>query len=302
MTSSSKNLKWYLSNCCWWMMQRFLPAKVYLSFRYRLLFGRWINWNNPIAFTEKLQWLKVNYYGKKEASLVDKIQVKQYVREKVGERYVLPTIGVWTNVEDIPFETLPDECVLKCNHDSGSIVFLNKTSRGDLQEAKSKLAKALQTNYYWTGCETPYKYIEPKIFAEPRLVNKNGDDLYDYKFFCFNGCPKIFKIDFNRFVDHHANYYDINGDILPFGEVTSPPSYEQKLQFPDNLSEMIEVARKLSQGLPFARVDFYNTDGRIILGEMTLFPTSGFGRFTSDEWDERLGSWMTLPPQKTKIV
>lgn len=284
-----------LANTCWLVIQRILPAKVYLSLRYRLLFGRWINWKNPKTFTEKLQWLKVYHYGIKESCLVDKILVKDYVAARLGEGYVLPTLGIWNKAEDISFESLPKEYVLKCNHDSGSIFFSKGDEPINHQKAREKLTKTLKTNYYWTGCETPYRFVKPQIFAEPLMKSSASGGLRDYKFFCFNGEPKMFKIDFNRFIDHHANYYDVEGNLLPFGEIAPPPSFEKRIIIPSNLSMMVDIARKLSQGLPFARIDLYNVDERIVFGEITLFPTSGFGRFTDDEWDLRLGSWLTLP-------
>ena len=294
MESGDKSLKWCLTNFFWFLAQRLLPAKIYLSLRYRLLFGYWVNWENPKALTEKLQWLKLYRYGENESHLVDKIKVKEYVAQVVGEQYVVPTIGSWSKVDDIPFDTLPEEYVLKCNHDSGSVFIATKGMVLNREMIKKQLAKRLQTNYYWTGRETPYKFVEPRVFAEPMIKSSAEGGLRDYKFFCFNGCPKVFKIDFYRFIDHHANYYDVEGNLLPFGEVSPPPSFEKKLDVPENLSEMVEVARKLSHGLPFARVDLYNVDGKIFFGEITLFPTSGFGQFTDPQWDERLGEWVDL--------
>lgn len=291
----NNSLKWRFTNSFWFVIQRVLTAKMYLSLRYRLLFGRWINWKNPRFFTEKLQWLKIYYYGEKESHLVDKVRVKDFVSQCVGRDYVLPTLATWSKADDITFDTLPQEYVLKCNHDSGSVFFSKNDCPINRQAAKHEIAKLLNVNYYWTGRETPYKYVEPKVFAEPLMRSSLEGGLRDYKFFCFNGEPKVFKIDFNRFIDHHANYYDIHGNLLPFGEVSPSPLYEQEIDVPDNLHEMVDVARKISKDLPFARVDLYNLDGKIVFGEITLFPTSGFGRFTDDEWDLRLGSWIDLP-------
>lgn len=295
MNNKRSGVVWCISNSVWYIMQRLLPAKAYLSLRYRLIFGRWIDWANPKTFTEKLQWLKINYYGEDESHLVDKLLVKSYVAENVGEEYVLPTLGVWESATDIDYTILPNEFVLKCNHDSGSIIFVRNAHTIDKTIVTFELNRQLNVNYYWTGCETPYKYIEPKIFAEPLINCPTNGELRDYKFFCFNGEPKIFKIDFDRFIDHHANYYDVNGTILPFGEVAPSPVYERQLEIPNNLSEMLAIARNLAQGLPFARVDLYNLQGKIKFGEITLFPTSGFGKFTDPEWDLRLGSWLELP-------
>lgn len=298
MANKNNSISWKISNLCWFVIQRIFPAKVYLSLRYKLIFGRWINWNNPTAFTEKLQWLKLNYYGRKESILVDKIKVKEYIEETLGAEYIIPTIEEWDSASNIDFNLLPSEYVLKCNHDSGSIHFHRKDAPINRAKAIKELNKVLKTNYYWTGRETPYRYVKPKVFAECMLKSDTMGDIRDYKFFCFNGEPKVFKIDFNRFDNHMANYFDIDGNLLPFGLRDTYPSEKVELEIPQNLSEMVAIARKIAKGLPFARVDLYNIDGKIIFGEITLFPTSGFGRFTDDNWDKIMGSWLILPTKR----
>ena len=295
MKNKNNSIGWKLSNLCWTIIQRVLPAKAYLSLRYRVIFGRWVNWDNPTAFTEKLQWLKVNYYGRRESFMVDKIKVKEYIKEILGEEYVIPTIGEWDSASNIDFDSLPSEYVLKCNHDSGSIHFHKKDAPINRHKVVKELNKVLKTNYYWIGRETPYRYVKPKVFAEQLIENDAIGELRDYKFFCFNGEPKVFKIDFDRFDDHKANYFDIEGNLLPFGEVNPPPVQDVNLEIPRNLPEMIDAARKIAKNLPFVRVDLYNINEKIMFGEITLFPTSGFGRFTEDIWDDLMGSWLTLP-------
>lgn len=291
----NKGLSWAISNFVWFILARILPKKWYLSLRYHLLYGRWINWKRPQYFTEKLQWLKVYGYGKKETVLVDKVLVKDFVKSKIGEQYVIPTYQVWDDPSKMTFSSLPEQFVLKCNHDSGSIIICNDKKELDIRETKSKLSKIFHTNYYWMGRETPYKYVKRKVFAEKRISSVFGKELMDYKFFCFNGEPKIFKVDFERFVDHHANYYDIQQNLLPFGETWPPPMPSKVIEMPENFEEMVNIAKKLSEGLPFVRIDLYNNDGEIYFGEVTLFPTSGFGSFTDDEWDKKLGEWLILP-------
>lgn len=291
------SLKWRCSNLFWMIFQRIVPAKVFLSIRYRIVFGRWMDWKNPTTFNEKLQWLKIYYYGKLEANLVDKIKVKKYISSIVGEQYVLPTIGEWKSANDIPFDKLPDEYVLKCNHDSGSVYFSKKSSPLNPDKTRKELRKKLNTNYYWSGRETPYNYVVPKVFAEPLIKFTEEKELYDYKFFCFNGVPKVFRIDYNRFVEHHANYYDIDGHQISLGIKAFPPS-DVVLPIPNNLSDMVDVASRLAKGLPFSRIDLYNIDGTIICGEITLFPGAGFSVFNDDVWDERLGSWINLPEKR----
>lgn len=295
MKSNHDSFRWRVANSIWFLIQHIFPAKVYLSLRYRVVFGHWINWSEPKKFSEKLQWLKLYGYGASESHLVDKLLVKDFVAERIGEEFVLPTLGMWSKASEIAFANLPDEYVIKCNHDSGSVFLSKKYQPLNQKDVISVFEKELKTNYYWTGSETPYKYVTPKVFAEPLIKCSTEEGLMDYKFFCFNGEPKLFKIDFDRFTDHRANYYDVDGNLLPFGEISFPPMYEKRLQLPENLQEMLDVARSLSRGLPFARVDLYNIEGIIIFGEITLFPASGFGRFTDDHWDLRLGDWINLP-------
>ena len=291
-------LKWYCSNLFWRFFQRVVPAKLFLSFRYRIVFGKRINWSQPKTFNEKLQWLKIFYYGREEEALVDKLKVKNYISNVIGKQYTLPTLGVWKNASDIPFDTLPVEFVLKCNHDSGSVFFINKSIPTNSSVLIKSINKKLRFNYYWSGRETPYKFVEPRVFAEPLLKCSDGGELYDYKFFCFNGVPKVFRIDFNRFIEHRANYYDVNGNLIDLGVVSFPPSHDVELTIPENLSEMLKVASELSRDLPFARVDLYNVDGQIICGEITLFPGAGFSVFIDDKWDECLGEWLELPAKR----
>lgn len=295
--SNMMPFKWWCSNLFWMIFQRIVPAKVFLSIRYRIVFGRWMDWNNPKTFNEKLQWLKINYYGKQEADLVDKIKVKRYISSIIGEQYVLPTIGEWKSPDEIPFDKLPDEYVLKCNHDSGSVYFSKNAAPLDPDEIRRKLHRKLKTNYYWSGRETPYKYVVPKVFAEPLIKCSEEKQLYDYKFFCFNGVPKVFRIDYDRFIEHHANYYDIEGHQISLGLKAFPPS-DVILPMPNNLSEMVDVAGRLAKGLPFSRIDLYNIEGVIICGEITLFPGAGFSVFNDDVWDMCLGDWIDLPQKR----
>lgn len=297
MKSKESSYSWRLTNLIWWCLGRTLPSTWYLSLRYRQVHKRWINWEEPVFFTEKLQWLKVYGNAKEYSHLVDKILVKDYVSSKVGSKYVIPTLAVWDSPKTIDISNLDDEFVIKCNHDSGSLIICKDKSKVNLNDVRKKIRQVFHTNYYWTGRETPYKYVKRKIFAEKLIRSQCGRELMDYKFFCFDGEPKIFKVDFGRFVDHHANYYDIDCNLLPFGEVWPPYDHSKVIDIPDNFSEMVEVARKLSEGLPFARIDLYNNDGNILFGEITLFPTSGFGPFTDTNWDKTLGSWISIPPK-----
>ena len=251
--------------------------------------------SNPKTFNEKLQWLKL-YNRKAEYTIMaDKVLAKEYVAKRIGEEHIIPTIGVWNRPEDIDFDLLPDQFVLKTNHNSGKgmIICLDKCKL-DFAEARKKLNEGLKQNYYMAGREWPYKNIQRKILAEKYLIDSKTSELRDYKFFCFNGEVKMFKIDFGRFVEHHANYYTPNGDLLPMGEAAYPPIPDKDICMPSHLNEMIMYAELLSQGIPFIRVDFYEVDGKVYFGELTFFPASGLGKIEPPEWNLKMGDWIKI--------
>ena len=280
----------------WDVLAHILPSKWFISLKYWVIYHKWINWKDPKAFTEKLQWMKLYAFRPEYVEMVDKVKVKEYIRKKLGDEYVIPLLGVWKSEKDIDFDTLPDRFALKCNHDSGTIVVCSDKSALDKEKTRKILGKALRTNYYLTGREKPYKYVERRIFAEQFLQNEGINELLDYKFFCFDGVPRITKIDYGRAVAHHANYYDMDMNLLPFGVVTSHPT-DRVFTKPDNFGEMVDIAKKLSAGIPFVRVDLYDVGGKIYFGELTFYPTSGFNPFTDYNWDLRLGEWLKLPPK-----
>lgn len=280
-------------------ISRFVPDSQYLRLQYRCIVGSRLNLKNPKTFNEKLQWLKLNRHEDVLSTMVDKHKAKDYVALKIGQEHVIPLLGVWDSLEDIDFSKLPDKFVLKCSHDCGGLVICKDKDSLDRTKAKNKISNSLNKSYYWKGREWPYKNVKPVVFAE-QFVEDCNHELNDYKFFCFNGKVKCFKIDFDRFVDHHANYYDTEGKLLPFGEVNCPPNFEKRLNIPDNIEEMIRFAETLAEGQPFARIDFYNVDSKILFGEITLYPASGMGCFTSKEWEYKFGSWIELPTDKSK--
>jgi len=276
-------------------LSRLLPDKQYISLRYKAYCGKKLNLKNPITFNEKLQWLKLNGRKPEYTIMADKYEVRQYVAEKIGEEYLIPIVGVWDKFEDIDFDKIPNQFVLKPNHTSGNVFICTDKYKVDYKALKKEVDKWMKREYYWVHREWPYKNIKPRIICEKYMVDESGIELKDYKFFCFNGKVKFFKVDFNRFSDHRANYYDLNKKLLYFGEVKCPPDYQRKLELPSNIYDMVILAEQLSRGKPFLRVDFYNISGRIYFGEITFFPASGFGKLEPDEWDYKLGSWIELP-------
>lgn len=276
---------------------RLIPDRMFLKFAYKTLVGRELNLDNPETFNEKLQWLKL--YDRKSVYtvMVDKYAAKEYVASKIGEEYIIPTLGVWDHFDDINFDNLPNQFVLKCTHDSGGLVICKEKSNLDKVAAKKKIEKCLKRNFYWSGREWPYKNVKPKIIAEKYMENTSISELRDYKFFCFNGVVKCYKVDFDRFINHKANYFTADGELMRLGEEISPPDFDKSMPIPANLKKMKELATKLSKTHPFLRTDFYDVDGKVYFGELTFYPASGFGKFIYDGNDELLGSWIKLPPK-----
>ena len=276
-------------------LSRLIPDRIYLQIVYFKHFRRFINFNNPKTFNEKIQWLKLNYRKEEYTNLVDKYRVKQYITKLIGEEYVIPTLGVWKNVDDIDFKSLPEKFVLKCNNDSGGIVICKNKKDFDEAKAKSFLKERLKNNGYWYGREWPYKNVKPCIIAEKYMEDSISKDIKDYKFFCFNGSMEFFDIDIDRFIEHRANYYDRNGNFLPFGKTYCPPDYTKKIEMPKNLDKMIELAETISHNTVLSRIDFYEIDGQVYFGEITFYPGSGFSPFTDEKWDYKLGDMIDLP-------
>lgn len=276
-------------------LSRLIPDRIYLQIVYFRHFKKFIDFDNPKTFNEKIQWLKLNYRKEEYTNLVDKYRVKQYITKLIGEEYVIPTLGVWKNVDDIDFKSLPEKFVLKCNNDSGGIVICKNKKDFDEVKAKSFLKERLKNNGYWYGRKWPYKNVKPCIIAEKYMEDSISKDLKDYKFFCFNGSMEFFDIDIDRFIEHRSNYYDRNGNFLPFGKTYCPPDYTKKIEMPKNLDKMIELAETISHNTVLSRIDFYEIDGQVYFGEITFYPGSGFSPFTDEKWDYKLGDMIDLP-------
>lgn len=284
-----------------------IPDELYLRLKYRVRTGKPLNLKNPSGFNEKLQWLKIHDRNPGYAMLVDKYEVKRFVSDRIGEDYIIPTLGVWERFEDIDFGMLPDQFVLKCTHDSGGLVICKDKSCFDEEEARRKINKSLKTNYYWHSREWAYKNVKPRILAEQYMVdtwaqrqfsqNAKTDGLIDYKFFCFHGVPKFLYVAYANLVDGKKDdllsYIDFNWNLTPFYRVDHKqiPVLPPK---PDNLEEMIMIAEKLSANIPFVRVDLYCIDGKIYFSELTFCPGGGFGLFSPEEWEKRIGDLIKI--------
>lgn len=274
---------------------KFLSDKVYLKTKWFIRTGHPLDLDNPKTFNEKLQWLKL--YDRKPiyTTMVDKYRAKDFVASIIGNEHIIPTFAIYKDVDEINLDVLPRQFVLKCTHDSGGVFICKDKECFNRKDTFLNLKIGLKRNFYLYNREWPYKDVPPRIIAEKYMINDNTDEvLNDYKFFCFNGAVKFFKIDFDRFSDHHANYYSPNGELLPFGEAKFSPVPSKNVTIPSTLKEMISYAEMLSKGIPFLRVDFYDINGKVYFGELTFFPDSGYGKWTDERYDKIIGNYISL--------
>ena len=275
---------------------RFISDELTVKCKYKLRMGKNLNLDNPKTYNEKLQWLKLYDRNPEYTKMVDKYEVKKYVADKIGEEYIIPTLGVWDKFEDIDFDKLPDQFVLKCTHDSGGLVICKDKSKLDINKAKKKIKSCLKNNYYWPTREWPYKDVKPRIIAEQYMVDESGYELKDYKFFCFDGKVKMLFIATDRGVegkDTKFDFFDENFVHLPIKN--GHENADKELACPEGFEKMKELAEKLSAGIPQLRVDFYNINGQIYFGETTFFHWSGMVPFEPEEWDLKFGEYIKLP-------
>lgn len=281
-----------------------MPDEEYLKKQYKAIMGKKLNLDNPRTFNEKLQWLKLHNRRPEYITMVDKYAVKQYVANKIGEEYIIPTLGVWDNAEDIDFDKLPNKFVLKCNHNSGlGMCICKDKSKIDIPRTIALLNKGLAQNYYLHGREWPYKYVKRRIIAEQYMEdNPDSQELTDYKLMCFNGKIKCSFTCTSRYAKEglRVTFFDTNWKKMPFER--HYPSEFGTIAKPKTYGEMTQLAEKLAEKIPFVRVDFYEIKGKPYFGEMTFFPGNGMEEFTPEEWDETLGSWIELPNKEGKLL
>ena len=272
-----------------------LSDEKFLKKKYKLIMGKELDLNDPITFNEKLQWLKIHDHNPNYTTMVDKYEAKDYVAGIIGKEYIIPALGVWNHFDDIDFDKLPDKFVLKCTHDSGGIVICHDKNKLDRKAAKKKIEKCLKRNYYWSGREWPYKDVKPRIIAEQYMTDGVKEEIMDYKLLCFNGKQKASFVCSDRFSKDglKVTFYDTDWEKMPFER--HYPSSNVELDKPKSYDEMVNLAEKLAEKIPFVRVDFYEVLGKIYFGELTFSPGSGFEEFNPSEWDKNLGEWIELP-------
>lgn len=298
-----------------------MPDDEYLKRCFKACMDEDLHLDNPQTFNEKLQWLKLYNRKPEYTMMVDKYKVREYIKKQLGEEYLIPLLGVWDRTEDIDFDKLPNQFVLKCTHDSGGLCICRDKNTFDVKQCKGYLDNRLTHNYYKLWREWPYKNVVPKIIAEQYIdVTQNtllkcGDiisaeelqceqGLLDYKFMCFSGRVQALFLDIGvvkgsskHAENYYRNVYDREFNLLPVKETRE--NYPLKIKMPDNFNQMVEIAEKLSSGLPHVRVDLYNIKGRIFFGEFTFFHGSGLSNFfVPKEWDKIFGDWIELPKKR----
>ena len=268
--------------------------EIYVRVEYFIVIGKRLRLKNPQTYSEKLQWLKLHEGDPIYTRMVDKAEAKKYVTEIIGEEYIIPTYGVWNHFDEIDFDKLPDQFVLKTTHDSGGVIICKDKKTLDKNAAKVKLEKSLKNDYYYTSKEWPYKNVVPRIIAEKYMEDESGE-LCDYKLFCFDGKMKALFIATDRFTSGEEtkfDFFDENFNHLPF--TNGHPNATKPIKKPESFQQMKDLAEKLSQKIPHVRVDFYCTNGKIYFGELTFFHWGGFKRFEPEEWDFKFGEWFKL--------
>lgn len=284
-----------------------LPDRMVIKYQFHNVFGYPLDLKHPQTFNEKLQWLKLYNRNPLYTTLVDKYRVKHWVAEKIGEQYVIPTLAVYDSVDDIDLDKLPNQFVLKCNHDSGSVVICRDKLTFDFAAAKRILQNGLNTDFYLKHREWPYKNVKRCIIAEKYLepVVESIDiasHIMDYRIYCFDGNPLMIYAYTNYLQSNNSkpepsncDYFDVNWQPLPYIQRSQSRG---NIERPKELSCMLDAAQQMSKDIPFARIDFYETD-KLYLGEITFYPGAGLSKFHPHIWDKKIGEHINL--QKCNI-
>lgn len=272
---------------------KYISDKTFVEKEYFLNIGEELDLLHPQKFNEKLQWLKLYDHNPQYTIMVDKYRARQFIKDIIGDQYLIPLLGVWENPDDIDFDLLPDQFVLKCNHNSGTGMCICKDKKNvDIPRVKRELKKGLRENYYLRHREWPYKDVPRRIIAEKYMIDESGEALTDYKFFCFNGEPRVMYISNDGAENPKTDFFDMEFNHLPIK--MKDPNSEQLPLKPQSFELMKELAKKLSEGIPFLRTDFYEINGNIYVGELTLYHNAGLSKIEPSEWNLKLGNYINL--------
>jgi hypothetical protein len=278
----------------WILLENTLPDSVALRMLYYRSLGEVLHLHHPITFTEKIQWLKLNYRLPIMQQLADKYQSRAYVAERVGAHVLNELYGVWDRPEEIDFDSLPRSFAIKVSSASHANIFCRDKSNLNIDQTRTRLAEWMQRDYYRNSREWAYKGLEPRIVAEQLLEDGTGQSPADYKFYCFNGKPGLIEVAIGRHERLTITLLDTNWTVLPCS-YNYYPTQKKPIPRPKNLDEMLSHAQALAKDFPFARIDFYSIYGKTIFGEITWYPSTGMAPFRPDEFNERFGDMLVLP-------
>lgn len=273
----------------------YLSDEKYICKMFRARMGYRLDLKKCTTFNEKLQLIKLYDHKPLYSTIVDKYEVKEYVGGIIGKGYIVPTYGVWESIDDIDFEGLPDKFVLKCTHDSGGICVVKEKNAENIRVAKRIIERSLKKNYFYLYREWPYKNVKPRIIAEQYLESNSYGGITDYKIHCFSGEPKYILVCKDRYTSSGLteDFFDIHWNHI---DVRRPKHCNSLtvIPKPDELDELLNLARRLSNGFPFIRVDFYIIEHKVYFGELTFFPNGGFEKFIPESFDYLMGSLIQL--------
>ncbi len=273
-----------------------LPIHKYVAIQYEYYNRKKIDIYHPVEFNQKIQWLKAFYHPPILHQLVDKYEVRAYVEEKIGREYLIDFVALYDKLSDVDFEALPQQFVMKVVHGCGYNLIVPDKQQLNIRKAKLKLLKWTNKDQYRrSGKEWAYKGVKPRILVEKFMKEPGKDSLNDYKFYCFNGKPKFVEVHLDRREYHKSSFYDLNFEQLPFWDVSEDHKIKTPLEKPEKFDEMVVLAEKLADRLPFVRVDFYYVDNQIKFGEMTFYPGDGRADFQPDKYNKILGDMIELP-------
>lgn len=283
----SRELRLKIINCL-----KIIPDEPYLKMVFRIKTGKKLNLKNPVNFCDKLNWLKLHDIHPEYTAMADKALARNIVKEKLGVDISIPMLGKWSSYDEIDFDTLPNQFVLKCNHDSASVKVIKDKSKINHEELRKFYTDRLKINPFVLGREYPYKEIVPCIIAEEYMKELDKSSISDYKFLCFNGQPKLMYVASESDTERYVDFFDLDFNHLPIlGAHDNSKTIPEK---PQNFELMKEYAAKLSEGIKCVRIDLYDINGKVYFGEYTFFYCGGFWPLHPEEWENEVGSWIDL--------
>ncbi|MGB5666393.1 MAG: ATP-grasp fold amidoligase family protein, partial [Maribacter sp.] len=289
-----------------WIKNHLVPEKIILQKQFQKQHGHKLKLSKPVTLNEKIVWLKLYDRTPLHTQCADKYSVRAYIKERIGDKYLVPLYYHTFHPKYIIPDNLPETpCIIKANHDSGGGIFIRDKYKIDWQNVQNELKQRLKKNYYWRSKEWQYKNIKPRIIVEKLLQDKNGNIPFDYKLHCFNGKVRMVQVDMGRGTDqHYRNWYSKEWVREPYkwsspkglGKYTDPSADD--IEKPQTLEQMIQLSEILAKPFYYVRVDWYDVDGVLFFGELTFHHDGGNQPILPKEWDLKLGMELNLDNTK----